>query len=127
MLSFESDYTGRLLGIQFDTLFTNELYFHISRHAIEMAELLKQGFHRRGYSFYLESPTNQQFLILEQSTLDQLKKEVAFGFWKKLDDVHTVVRFATSWATKQEDIGKLREIHGHAGAPNECKAICPGP
>lgn len=101
---------GRLLGIQFDTLFTDELYFHISRHAIEMAELLKQGFHRRGYSFYLESPTNQQFLILEQSKLDQLKKEVAFGFWEKLDDVHTVVRFATSWATKQEDIGKLWEI-----------------
>lgn len=98
---------GRLLGIQFDTLFTDNLYFEISKHAIEMAELLKQGFQEKGYSFYLESPTNQQFIILENKKMEQLQKNVSFSFWEKSDDSHTVVRFATSWATKKEDIEKL--------------------
>ncbi|MDD3795609.1 MAG: low specificity L-threonine aldolase [Lachnospiraceae bacterium] len=101
---------GRLLGIQFDTLFTDDLYFQISRHAIEMAELLKHIFREKGYSFYLESPTNQQFVILENAQMDQLKRNVAFSFWEKADATHTVVRFATSWATKKEDIEKLKEL-----------------
>ncbi len=74
---------GRLLGIQFDTLFTNDLYFKISAHAIEMAQLLKEGFVKKGYEFYLDSPTNQQFLILENTKMEQLKQKVkktaAFG------------------------------------------------
>ena len=98
---------GRLLGVQFDTLFTDNLYFKISKHAIEMAELLKQGFQRKGYSFYLESQTNQQFIILENKKMKQLQKKVSFSFWEKADDNHTVVRFATSWATKKEDVEKL--------------------
>lgn len=98
---------GRLLGIQFDTLFTDDLYFKISRHAIEMAELLKQGFQQKGYSFYLESPTNQQFILLENEKMKQLQKKVSFSFWETVDDSHTVVRFATSWATKKEDVEKL--------------------
>ena len=98
---------GRLLGIQFDTLFTDDLYLEISRHAIEMAELLKEGFRNRGYAFYLDSPTNQQFIILENEELEKLKKEVVFSFWEKADEGHTVVRFATSWATEKEDIETL--------------------
>jgi len=98
---------GRLLGIQFDTLFTDDLYFKISEHAIEMAELLKKGFQQKGYSFYLESPTNQQFIVLENEKMKQLQKKVLFSVWEILDDRHTVVRFATSWATKKEDIEKL--------------------
>lgn len=101
---------GRLLGIQFDTLFTDDLYFQISRHAIDMAELLKKGFHEKGCTFYLESPTNQQFLLLEDAEAERLKKHVAFGFWEKPDDDHTVVRFATSWATTEEDISRLMEL-----------------
>lgn len=101
---------GRLLGIQFDTLFTDNLYFTISRHAIDMAELLKKGFLDRGYSFYLESHTNQQFLVLEDREMEALKKQVSFGFWEKADEDHTVVRFATSWATKKEDIARLMEL-----------------
>lgn len=101
---------GRLLGVQFDTLFTDGLYLEISRHAIEMAELLKKGFRERGYSFYLESPTNQQFIILEDGEMESLKKKVAFSFWEKADETHTVVRFATSWGTKKEDIEKLMEL-----------------
>ena len=98
---------GRLLGIQFDTLFTDDLYFKISKHALEMAELLKQGFQRNGYSFYLESQTNQQFIVLENEEMEQLQKKVSFSIWEKADDNHTVVRFATSWATKKEDVEEL--------------------
>ncbi len=98
---------GRLLGLQFDTLFTGGLYFEVSRHAIAMAQRLKEGFRKRGYTFYLESPTNQQFVVLENQEMERLKKKVRFGFWEKLDESHTVVRFATSWATKPEDVDTL--------------------
>lgn len=101
---------GRLLGIQFDTLFTDDLYFTISRHAIEMAELLKKGFIEKGYSFFLDSPTNQQFIILDNNDLEELQEKVAFEIWEKLDDKHTVVRFATSWGTTAEEIEKLVEL-----------------
>ncbi len=101
---------GRLLGIQFETLFTDGLYFAISRHAIEMAEALKQVFREKGYSFYLDSPTNQQFIILENGKMEALKTEVAFSFWEKYDETHTVVRFATSWATRREDIDALDKL-----------------
>ena len=98
---------GRLLGIQFDTLFTDNLYFEISKHAIEMAEKLKEVFHKKGYTFFLESPTNQQFIILENEKMKELSKNVEFGFWEKYDDTHTVIRFATSWATTKEDVDAL--------------------
>lgn len=98
---------GRLTGIQFDTLFTDDLYFKISRHAIEMAELMKKGFADKGYSFFLNSPTNQQFIILENGKLRELQKKAAFEVWEKFDDTHTVVRFATSWGTGKEEIQEL--------------------
>lgn len=101
---------GRLLGIQFDALFTDDLYFEISRHAIEMAELLKEGLHRKGCTFYLESPTNQQFLILEDAQIEELRDKVVFSFWEKLDEHRTIVRLATSWATRREDVEQLLEL-----------------
>ena len=101
---------GRLLGIQFDTLFTDGLYFEISRHAIEMADYLKKGLAEKGCRFYLDSATNQQFVILENQKMEELKKEVKFSFWEKYDENHTVVRFATSWATKKEDIDQLLDL-----------------
>ena len=101
---------GRLLGIQFDTLFTDNLYFEISRHAIEMAEKLKNLFHEKGFHFYLESPTNQQFIILENTQMEKLKEKVRFSFWEKYDENHTVVRFATSWSTTEEDINMLNQL-----------------
>lgn len=101
---------GRLLGVQFDTLFTDDLYFRISAHAIEMAERMKEMFWEKGKRFFLDSPTNQQFLILEDGELAQLKEQVNFDIWERYDEEHTVVRFATSWATEPEDLEKLREI-----------------
>ena len=101
---------GRLLGIQFDTLFTDNLYFEISKHAIEMAEYMKEGILKKGYKLFLDSPTNQQFVILEDEQIKELAKEVNFSVWEKADETHTVVRFATSWATKKENVDKLLEL-----------------
>ena len=98
---------GRMLGIQFDTLFTNDLYFRNGRHAIEMAEYLKEGLKARGFKFHIDSPTNQQFLVMENSTLEWLKNEAVYSLWEKADEDHTVIRFATSWATKKESIDQL--------------------
>jgi len=100
---------GRLLGVQFDTLFTDELYFRISRHAIEMAELLKKALLDKGYMLFMDSPTNQQFVIIEDEKLEELKKHVKVGFWEKPDEKHTVVRFATSWATTEDEIEELKK------------------
>ena len=104
---------GRLLGIQFDTLFTDDLYFVLSRHAIDMAEHLKEGLLEKGISFYLESPTNQQFLLLTDEQIDRLKHEVSFSFWEKSDEDHTVIRLATSWATTKEQVDELIEVIGN--------------
>ena len=101
---------GRLLGVQFDTLFSDDLYFKISKNAIERAEELKQAFREKGYRFFIDSPTNQQFVILENEKMKELQEQVAFSFWEKYDDAHTVVRFATSWATTSESVQKLREM-----------------
>ena len=100
---------GRLLGIQFDELFTGNLYLNISRNAIEMAEQLKRLLHDKNYTFYLESPTNQQFVIMENERLEELKKHVAVSFWEKADDTHTVVRLATGWSTTVQDMEELGE------------------
>lgn len=98
---------GRLLGVQFDALFTDDLYLEVGKNAIETAEVLKAGLKEKGYRFFLDSPTNQQFIVLEDSRMEELQKNVKFDFWEKFDDTHTVIRFATSWATRMEDVQKL--------------------
>ncbi|MBQ8165424.1 MAG: aminotransferase class I/II-fold pyridoxal phosphate-dependent enzyme [Lachnospiraceae bacterium] len=101
---------GRLLGVQFDALFTDDLYYKISRHAIDMAEELKKVLQEKGFRFFIDSPTNQQFIIIEDSKLNSLKDELKVSFWEKYDENNTVMRFATSWSTKPEDIEALREL-----------------
>lgn len=101
---------GRLLGIQFDTLFTDNLYEEISQHAIDMAWKLKQVFSLHGYSFYINSETNQQFIILHNDQIEKLQKDVLFSYWQKYDNNHAVVRFATSWETSEEDIKALNDL-----------------
>ncbi len=98
---------GRLLGIQFDTLFTDDLYQKISRNAIETANALKDALRQKGYRFFLETPTNQIFVILENGQMERIGRDVKFGFWEKYDEKHTVVRFATSWGTRMEEIREL--------------------
>lgn len=101
---------GRLLGVQFDALFTDGLYFEIGRHAIEMAKRLKAVFASRGIPFFIDSPTNQQFVIMEDGLLERIGKEAAYSFWEKYDETHTVVRFAVGWSTTEEDIRELERI-----------------
>ncbi|TWS94924.1 low specificity L-threonine aldolase [Streptococcus sp. sy018] len=101
---------GRLFGVQFDHFFTDDLYWKIGQKAIDLAEQLKQILTDKGYRFYLESPTNQQFIILENSHLQELAKNVVFSSWQKYDEEHTVVRLATSWSTTQADIDELKKI-----------------
>ncbi len=101
---------GWLLGAQFDALFTDELYFRISANAIDKAEKLRRLLHERGYVFFLETPTNQQFLLLEDETAARLAARVRFSFWEKPDAEHTVVRLCTSWATTDADLAALAEV-----------------
>ena len=101
---------GRLLGLQFDTLFTDGLYFEISRHAIQMAERLKKGLREKGCKFLIDSPTNQQFVVLDQDTIRRLEEQVAFSIWEPVDENHMAVRFATSWATTPEMVDALLEL-----------------
>ena len=101
---------GWLLGVQFDTLFTDDLYTSISKNAIDQAFRLRDGFKAKGYSFYLDSPTNQQFVILENDKLKELEQKVTFSIWEPLDANHTVVRFATSWATAAQQVDTLLEM-----------------
>jgi len=98
---------GRVLGVQFDRLFTDDLYLRNGAHAIEMAEYLKAGLKERGFKFHIDSPTNQQFLVMENSTLEWLQKEAAYSLWEKAGEDHTVIRLVTSWATKKESIDQL--------------------
>lgn len=101
---------GRLLGIQFDTLFTDGLYFRIARHANDMAEKLKKGFADRHYRFFMDSPTNQQFVILDNRQKEELHRHATFETWAVIDESHSAVRFATSWATREEDVDALIEL-----------------
>lgn len=101
---------GRLLGIQFDALFTDDLYLKISKNAIKTADKLKTALKAKGYRLYVDSLTNQIFVILENTQMEALSRSVAFSFWETYDPTHTIVRFATSWATKMEDIDALIEL-----------------
>lgn len=102
---------GRVAGVQFDRLFTDGLYLKLGKHAIELAEELKTILMEKGYAFFLSSPTNQQFIIVENAVLDRLTEAgIAYGFWEKYDANHTVIRLATSWSTTKEDLAGLREV-----------------
>lgn len=101
---------GRLLGVQFDALFTDDLYFEISRYVIRMTGLLTEVLEEKRIPFFLKSPTNQQFVILENERIEQLKASVNFEFWETLDAEHTVVRFAAGWSTTEADIEALKAL-----------------
>lgn len=100
---------GRLLGIQFLELFKDGLYFEISKHAIDMAKLLKNGLKEIGYNFYVESVTNQQFVIVPDEKLKELDGKYGYEYQMRYDETSSVVRFCTSWATKEENVLKLLE------------------
>lgn len=98
---------SRLAGIQFEALFTDDLYFRIARHAIDMAMQMRQLFINAGLTIK-DSPSNQQFVVLSKSQIQHLRKTIAFETWEPVDSNLTLCRFVTSWATKETDIAELR-------------------
>ena len=102
---------GRFLGLQFDVLFDQEdgelRYQRIGRHAVELAQRIAEGFRAKGYELAIDSPTNQQFVVLDDETKARLAEHASFGFWERTPDGRTVVRFATSWATRPESVDEL--------------------
>ncbi|MBR3836391.1 MAG: low specificity L-threonine aldolase [Clostridia bacterium] len=102
---------GWVAGVQFDTLFTDGLYFEISKNAIDNAMYLRDELKNLGYEMFLDSPTNQQFVVVDDEKLDLIKDKVGYGFWHKLDG-RTVIRFATSWATEKSQVDELIDLLG---------------
>ena len=100
---------GRLLGIQFATLFTDGLYMQIAQQAIDEAMRIKTALQDKGIGFLIDSPTNQQFPIFCNAQLEELNKTYLFSVWQQIDDTHTAVRICTSWATKHENVDRLIE------------------
>lgn len=98
---------GRLLGIQFQTLMEDNLYERASEHAVSLAMKIRAAFEAKGCKFLVDSPTNQQFPILEDSVLEVLGNDFGYELWQKVDETHSGVRFCTSWATKSENVDIL--------------------
>jgi len=95
---------GRLLGVQFEALFTDDLYFRISAHADRMADKLRSAFTRNGYSYFVEGVTNQVFPILPKTIREKLAEKYVFIEMDPVDADRRAVRFCTSWATKEENV-----------------------
>lgn len=98
---------GRLMGVQFEEMMKDGLYMELSEHASRLAMKLKAAITELGYPFLFDSPTNQQFPILPDSLLNELKKNYSYAYQKRMDPEHSAIRFCTSWATKEEDVDKL--------------------
>ena len=101
---------GRLLGIQFDALFTDGLYFEIGRETVKKANLIKKILKEKGYEFYIDSPTNQIYIIVDNKKKEELGKKVVFSFWEYIDEEHIAIRFVTDWATTEQDIEELEKL-----------------
>lgn len=100
---------GRLLGLQFDTLLEDGLYFEIAAKADRLAMKLRRALEQKGYPLLVDSYTNQQFPILSDEKIAQLSEKYVFSMWEKTDDSHTAVRFCISWATREESVDALIE------------------
>ena len=98
---------GRLLGIQFETLFTDGLYLRIARRAIAAAMKLKAALQAKGYRLHIDSPTNQQFFVLPNREIDRLSRYATFELWGPRGERESVVRFVTSWATEERHVDEL--------------------
>jgi len=98
---------GRVTGIQFEALFTDDLYMKIGKNAIDAAAKIKTALSDKGYEFAFYSPTNQIFIVLTEEEKARLEKKIVMGFWETLPDGRIVMRIATSWATTEENVEKL--------------------
>ena len=98
---------GRVTALQFDALFTDGLYGRIGENAIRTADTIRKTLSDNGYTFAIDSPTNQIFVALDDGQKKKLTDKVSISFWEKLPDGRTVMRIATSWATTDEDVEAL--------------------
>jgi len=98
---------GRIAGIQFETLFTDDLYLRLGRQAIDAANRIRGALREIGYPLTFPAPTNQIFVTLTRAQVEALTEKAILEFWEKPDDEHTVMRIATSWATREEDVDRL--------------------
>ena len=101
---------GWILGLQFDTLFTDGLYLRAAENAIATAAVLREGLRAKGVEFYIDSPTNQIFPVLDNEKIAELRKQVSFNLWAPLDETRSVIRFVTSWASEEADIQALLRL-----------------
>ena len=95
---------GRLLGIQFETLFEDGLYWQISDHALAMADILRTAIREAGLTEQVESPTNQLFPIVPDTLLEKLRSKYAVTYMNRVDATHSCIRLCTSWATREADV-----------------------
>ena len=95
---------GRLLGIQFETLFEDGLYWQISDHALKMADLLRDALRTAGLPMQVDSPTNQLFPIVPDTMLAKIREKYAVTYMNRVDEQHSCIRLCTSWATKEENV-----------------------
>ena len=101
---------GRIAGIQFDTLFTDDLYLKIGKNAIETADRIREALTEKGYELVFSSPTNQIFVLLDKADAKRLSENVEMGFWENADNDRVIMRIATSWATQTEEVDRLIEL-----------------
>ncbi len=101
---------GRLIGVQFDTLFTDDLYLKISQHAMAMAEKLRDVFIEAGFTLHMPLVSNQIFIVLTMEQRNVLSTHLRFSFWERLDSEHCVIRVAASWATTEQEVEELRAV-----------------
>ena len=93
---------ARIMGISFKTLFTDDLYLRLAAHANKTADALKYIFSAFNIKPYTNSPTNQQFYILDNEVIKKLQQKYIFEIWDQYDEKSSVCRFVTSWCTKEE-------------------------
>lgn len=101
---------GRLLGMQFEAFFTNDLYLRIGRHGVQLAQRLRRAFEAAGFRTFIDSPTNQQFFILPNEVIDRLLPHATFEYWGPRGEHESKVRFVTSWETTEQDIQQLESL-----------------
>lgn len=101
---------SRNLGIQFMCLFKDNLYVSICKKAVEQAISIKEALKSKGYELYIDSPTNQQFVIVDNKKMEELSKNIAFGYMESFSEDKSIIRFCTSFATRDEDVKALIDL-----------------
>ncbi|MCQ2401414.1 MAG: aminotransferase class I/II-fold pyridoxal phosphate-dependent enzyme [Lachnospiraceae bacterium] len=101
---------GWIVAVQYDVMFTDDLYIRGGRNAVEKAAVIKKALKEKGYEFYVDSPTNQIFVVMDKSRAEALSEKVNYTLWEDIGDSRVVIRFVTSWATGEADVKALTEV-----------------